>query len=444
MKYIEVYQQIKQQIQDETYQEGQKIPSLRNLAQTYNCSLETIKHAVSLLKEDQLIYTKNRSGLYVIQKNFPSSSDVNKDIIDFGSSRGSSATFPYEEFQRCLKKATENYKQEFFTYGRSQGLPELIETLHTWFESQQIYTQKENLFITTGVQQALFILSRLAFLNKKECILLENPSYHLMIELLNVEKIPYLTIERNIDGIDWTLLEYYFREKDIKFFYTTPRISSPLGLSFTESEKKQLVRLAKKYDVYIIEDDYLADFISNPTELPIHYYDISDHVIYLKSFSKIMFPGLRLGACVLPKLLVEKFKQYRKILEVDSGMFSQAALNLYIKSDLFNHHVSTTKKIQKERDLTFKEAIQNNDLFRPDLFLSSKSFITLPNSVSKTQFELNINHEQVILEDLSRHFLSPSSCETQLYGIELFHSSPETIKDGVKKIITAYEKAIKI
>lgn len=447
MRYIEVYQHIKQQIQTEKYQEGEKIPSLRSLAKTYECSLETIKHAISLLKEDHLIYAKDRSGLYVIQKEFPILPKDSTETIDFGSSQGSWTTFPYEDFQRCLKKATENYKQEFFTYGRSQGLSELITTLQNWFQSQQIYTQNDNLFITTGVQQTLFILSRLTFPNQKQHILIENPAYHLMIELLKVENVPYLTIDRNINGLDWELLEYYFKEKDIKFFYTTPRISSPLGLSFTESEKRHLVDLAKKYDVYIVEDDYLADFISNSAEMPVHFYDTSDHVIYLKSFSKIMFPGLRLGACILPNHLVDTFKQYRRILEVDSGMFSQSALNLYIKSGLFNQHIATTKKIQIERDFVFKDEIINYskiDIFRPDLFLSSKAFLVLPDTVSKSQFEINVTQQHVILEDLSRHFLTQSDCQKQLYGIELFNVSPELITQGVKKIVKAYEKAVKI
>lgn len=446
LKYITIYQQLKEDIQQEVYSDGQKLPSIRLLAKIHQCSIETIKHALQLLVENELIYAKNRSGFYVLQKEKESIAMEESTLIDFGSSTADGIAFPYQDFQLCLKKATENYKQDFFKYGNSQGLPELIHTLQDWFKSQQIYTKSENIFITTGVQQALFILSRLNFPNNKQTILVETPSYHLMLAILQTENMPFLTIKRQDKQFDWELLEYYFKEKDIKFFYVTPRISNPLGLSYTESEKKRLVALAQQYNVYLIEDDYLADFVDNPTNQPLHFYDTNERVIYLKSFSKIMFPGLRIGACLLPDKLTASFQQYRSILEIDSGMFSQAGLNLYIKTGMFDHHVEQTKKHQRERNETFLKAIIKYDrehLFQPNIFQTYKTFIELPHNVSKSMFEKELELHNVNLDNMSRHFTNQDNLKNTLYGLELFNLTPNQITKGVQKITNAHLSSIK-
>ena len=263
-----------------------------------------------------------------------------------------------------------------------------------------------------------------------------------MLDLLELEKIPFLTIERNENGLDWELLETYFRDNDIKFFYTTPRISSPLGLSFSEIEKKRLLKLANQYDVYLVEDDYLGDFISTTTNLPLHFYDTNERVIYLKSFSKIMFPGLRIGACLLPSVLREAFIKYRTILEVDSSMFSQAALNLYIKTGMFDEHIKDTRLIQLSRDQAFiNQGKKTPELFDLSLFETGKSFITLPRDVSTSLFENYLQEENIKLEDIGRNVPNNYKCKNKTYTIELLQLTPTQITKGIAAIQNVYQKS---
>lgn len=263
-----------------------------------------------------------------------------------------------------------------------------------------------------------------------------------MLDLLELEKIPFLTIERNENGLDWELLETYFRDNDIKFFYTTPRISSPLGLSFSEIEKKRLLKLANQYDIYLVEDDYLGDFISTTTNLPLHFYDTNERVIYLKSFSKIMFPGLRIGACLLPSVLREAFIKYRTILEVDSSMFSQAALNLYIKTGMFDEHIKDTRLIQLSRDQAFiNQGKKTSELFDLSLFETGKSFITLPRDVSTSLFENYLQEENIKLEDIGRNIPNNHKCQNKIYTIELLQLTPTQITKGIATIQNVYQKS---
>ena len=103
-----------------------------------------------------------------------------------------------------------------------------------------MFTKEDNIFITSGVQQALAILTSIPFSNENETILVEQPTYHLYIEYLEMNKIPVIGVERTDEGIDLNELECIFRTGKIKFFYTIPRYHHPLGSSYSKDEKEKL------------------------------------------------------------------------------------------------------------------------------------------------------------------------------------------------------------
>ncbi|MDR2024949.1 MAG: PLP-dependent aminotransferase family protein [Hungatella sp.] len=163
------------------------------------------------------------------------------------------------------------------------------------------------------LQQALTILCQIPFPNNKKTVLIEEPGYHLFMQILKIMNISVSTIKREPDGIDFNKLEEIFRTGDIKFFYLMPRIHNPLGVSYTKVQKSRIVFLANKYDVYLVEDDYIADFETDLKAGPLYFYDINQRVIYLKSFSNIMFPGLRVGFAVLPEIICSQFAEYKRL-----------------------------------------------------------------------------------------------------------------------------------
>lgn len=164
--------------------------------------------------------------------------------------------------------------------------------------------------------------------------MVEQPTYHRINDLLLNQKLTYETIERKPSGIDLKELERIFQTGQIKFFYTIPRFHYPLGHSYSRQEKEEILSLAERYDVYIVEDDYLADFDSK-RELPFYYLDDSQHVLYIKSFSTSLFPALRITALTLPPQIRETFLSYKKAVDYDSNLIMQKALSLYIDNLMF-------------------------------------------------------------------------------------------------------------
>lgn len=351
-KYQEIITTIIDQIENGKLQKGERIPSIRRLSQKFHCSKDTVQRALLELKFKNYIYAVEKSGYYVLEGKSKKETPLNLSLSDYNN-------MAYEDFTTCLTETLVNRENYLFNYYYQQeGLQELIDSLQNYLEKSAIYAKKEDILVTSGTQQALYILSQVTFPNHKKTILLEQPTYHRMNDLVSSLKSPYQTIERDFEGIDLTRLEELFKTGDIKFFYTISRFSNPLGLSYSTSEKQKIVELAERYDVYIIEDDYMGDFAKS-TDLPLHYYDTSGHVIYLKSFSMTIFPALRLGTIILPPVLTKAFLDHKKMIDYDTNLIMQKALSLYLDSGLFEKNLNYLKQV-------FQKQSQKNDTILAD------------------------------------------------------------------------------
>ena len=343
-KYKQIVTHIKELIGTGRLKSGNRIPSINELCNEFNCNKSTIIRAYDELQKEHLIYSVPKSGFYVIEK---SSTNIhgNNSAADFSSTSPAVHLLPYQEFQHCIDQALISYKDSLFHYSNTQGLAGLRKVLKRHFENDQIFTGEENIFLTSGAQQALNILSLMPFPNGKRNVLIEQPTYLGMKKSLELNNITAIGIARDAYGIDMNQLERIFQNDDIKFFYTMPRFQNPTGFSLSNEQKRQIANLAEKYDVYIVEDDYLGDLENDSKSDPICSLGFNHRIIYVKTFSKVLLPGIRLCALVLPKILSNTFMKYKVCSDYMTNTLSQGALEIFIRSGMYNNHIKNTKKI---------------------------------------------------------------------------------------------------
>ncbi|MEW9925461.1 aminotransferase class I/II-fold pyridoxal phosphate-dependent enzyme [Clostridium butyricum] len=146
-------------------------------------------------------------------------------------------------------------------------------------------------------------------------------------------------------------LEEIFKNEKIKFFYTIPRNHNPLGTYYSVRQRKSIIELAHKYNVYVVEDYYFSDVYSLPNYSPIYYYSDFKNCIYLKSYSKTI-PYIRIGAVVIPDNLIDKYEEWIKYSYYTSyympSLVSQATFESYIKSNIYEKHIKIIDKHLKE------------------------------------------------------------------------------------------------
>ena len=340
-KYQRIVDKITKDIKEGKLATGQKIPSVRKLAERYNCSKDTAQKALIELKYQKYIYAVPKSGYYVLENAQEEKQDLELPVRDDRHQA-------YEDFRLCVNETLigrENYL--FNYYPQQEGLEDLRQSVQKLMLDSAVYASRDQLVLTSGTQQALYILSQIEFPNQKDRILVEQPTYHRINDLLLAQKLPYETIERTPQGINLQELEKIFQSGKIKFFYTIPRFHYPLGHSYSRQEKEEILRLAQLYDVYIVEDDYLSDFDSR-RELTFHYLDNSQRVIYIKSFSTSLFPALRITALLLPPQIQKTFIAYKSAVDYDSNLIMQKALSLYIDSLMFEKNRLALLQLQEE------------------------------------------------------------------------------------------------
>lgn len=442
-KYNNIVNFIMKEISDKNINYGRKLPTVRELSEKFQCSKVTVVRAYDELQKNHIVYSIPQSGYYLVENKNELNKDSREGIINLCSAIPDKKVLPYEEFQHCLNQSIEIYKEILFSYSDSKGLPGLISILVKYFEKYQIFCGIDNIFITAGSQQAINILCNMPFPNGRSNVLVEQPTYNGVLKSLEINNTSVIGIERNFNGIDFDELERKFANNNIKCFYTIPRFHNPLGTSYSNEEKKHVLRLAEKYDVYIIEDDYLADLNIKNNNYPMYYYDISSRVIYIKSFSKILLPGLRIAAVVVPKMLINIFAEYKKWTDLGTSVLSQGALEIYIKSGMFEAHGKKIKKIYFERmKLLKKEALSVNIPYIkwhiPDIgFFSCIEFL---NNINIDDVIKRVNDNNIYVDIMKKHYLK-EYLNKSILKISISTANSDNIKYGIPILLDEISKS---
>lgn len=436
-KYMDILSDLESKIGGGQYRPGQKLPSIREAAKSYGCSASTIVRAYAELEKRHAIYSMPQSGYYVVgTPDEPAGGEANP-TIDFTSPSPDAGVFPYLDFQHCLNKAIDTYKHQLFTYGDSQGLDKLRQTLEAHLAGDQVFAKAERIVVASGAQQALDILAKMPFPNGKSAILVEQPSYDIYLRFLETEGIPIYGIARTAVGIDLRELEEWFKRGEIKFFYTMPRYHNPLGTTYNGETRKAIAGLADRYGVYVVEDDYMADLGEDRGFDPIYAYSRADRVVYVKSFSKIVFPGLRLGAAVLPERLLETFRRYKRY--ADTSLLSQAALEVYIKNGMYERHKRKMSSQYAERMRALNEALERHNEAGQIRVPSVRSGVylplMLPKAVNLERLLKRLAARNVLAVSGKRFYLANSLEKEKFVRLSVSRARPEQIEEGVRTIM---------
>lgn len=276
----------------------------------------------------------------------------------------------------------------------------------------------------------------LPFPNHKKEICVEQPTHFSFIDSITSRGLKPVGIERNQKGIDLNYLEKVFRERSIKFFYTVSRFQNPTGCSYSNQEKKHMVELAQKYDVYIIEDDYMGDLDTRKKADPMFAYDPSGRVIYTKSFSKILLPGLRLGLAVLPEEIMKVFTQAKFAADVHTPVLTQGALEIYLSSGMFKAHIEKLRRQYKKKGTILKKAYL--EYLPPNAAFTGGdsgfySTVVLPSRMKAKNLAEYLKKKNVLVQDASGMYL-PEYREENRIRLSVSQVDGRKIEVGVRKI----------
>lgn len=385
---------------------GKRLPSCREVASLLSINKITVNKAYSELEDEHKVFSIPRGGFYLVD--YGDNSSIPQKDIDFGTVKPDERMIPYREFTHVMNKAVDLHKNNLFGYESTVGLLSLRDTIKNVFEKEGIYTTSDRIVVTHGAQQAINLVFQTIFRNNKGKLLVEVPTYSLALELANYLGIDVIGIERKIDGYDFKEMETLFKKGDILAFYVIPRHHNPTGYTLSENNKKKIAELSNKYNVRIIEDDYLADLGYKKGSMPIHYYDIKKDTVYIRSFSKTFMPGIRLGVAVLPESMIESVASLKYLSDLNTSRLPQAALDIFIKSGMYEKHVIKVKKSYEVKLKRAKEIFQS--LSPEDIMWHVPEhgifiWLQLPEYIDVIALEKKLENQGIIIKSAREFFL---------------------------------------
>ena len=286
------------------------------------------------------------------------------DIISFAGGLPAPEVFPVKEFREACNYVLDHFGPQALQYSTTEGYPPLREMIARHTARYSVEVTADNILITSGSQQALDFIGRL-FINRGDYIVVESPTYLGALQAWNAYGAQYIPVRADENGMIVDELEAALRIGP-KFIYVLPNFQNPSGSTLSLERRKQLIELADKYGVPIVEDDpygqlrYEGDHIPSVVSLDSEYRGpngghYSGNVIYLSTFSKLLAPGLRLAWVIAPPEVIRKLVMTKQAADLHTASFNQYVAYEVGKGGFLDEHVKVIRATYKERrDVMFE------------------------------------------------------------------------------------------
>lgn len=378
--YQKIYADLVFKLKNSTFISGEQLPSTRQLAQLYQCHRFTIMKVCQDLAAEGWITSLPRSK-YVVSERTPvthsiqasqskGKTDLRKIILpkpeldleraryrlEFWGGQPDLRLFPKDEFRRVLSAALRRTKPAQLSYGHTDGLESCLKEVSEYLRRSRDLAKKEYL-ITNGSQEALFIAAQ-AFIQAGDKIAVERKGYPPAWRLFESMGARLIPIEVDTEGLQTDDLQEKLKKHAIKMIYTTPLHQYPTTVGLGPRRRQALIRIAEKNLIPILEDDYDHEFhYVGPPPSPLS--AETDLGIYICSFSKVLFPGARLGVLGCNSQIMDNMRSYKYILSRQTDCLSQIGFGAWIRDGGFERHLRKMRRTYEQRYFHILTELQN-------------------------------------------------------------------------------------
>ena len=480
---IPLYQQIetylRQGILSGSLAADTRLPASRQLAHDLGVNRITVENAYAELETEGLIFSRMGSGTYVLPANPPltlpkddlgapwplwqqsiefqskatkrepadeissrATRHALRHPISFASGIGDAHLFPAEDFRKVLQTVMRRDGIAALDYGEPNGHAPLRETIGHILASQGLQTKSENILITAGSQQALSLVSQL-LLKPGDVILVESPTYSGALDLFRALNFEVVGIPLDSQGMQVEALEKLLQQHHPKLIYTIPNFHNPTGTCLSTSRRRQLIILADRYNIPILEDDFVGDLrYEGRTQPALKALDPGGRVIYVSTFSKILMPGLRVGFLVAEGPIYDCLVNFKRVNDLATSTLVQRALEAYVTVGRYQSHLRRSCQIFRKRRDVMLSAIQHH--LPPEVRLDPPQggmfmWLQLPGNLSSEKLLPFAWEEGVVFAPGNGFF--PDGLEGRNWlRLNFVAQAPDQIDEGIKRLGKAIKR----
>lgn len=375
--YKQIVDQIIRMIEEGTLTSGSKLPSTRELSLILKLSRNSCIHAYEELEAKEYISIIKGKGAFVsnVQKHLNKGWNIawkrqcsdyakraveldiiksepvtKKGMISFKSIAPDEKLFDLEQVRRNFLNGIALEGEKLLNYGYAKGYRPLIEYLEIYLKDKGFCLEGKDILITNGFTEAFDII--LASITKHgESIICENPTHNTAIKIIKLHELNIAPVGMENGEINVEELEKALKTGNNKLVYLIPSYHNPMGTVMSASKRKEVYELCKKYSTPIVEDGFNEELLYSSSHVSsiAAVAGMDNGVIYLGSFSKVLFPGIRVGWIVADKGLIEVLESVKRSRNIHTSVLDQMLLYQFLKSGDFELYMKKTRKFYREK-----------------------------------------------------------------------------------------------
>ncbi len=377
--YLQISQQIRELILSGALPEGSRLPPQRELAAQLGVNRTTVINAYQELAADGLVDATIGRGTVVRTTARPPTSVppsplpwaevfslrmqatldplirdmmalcARQDVISFAAGVPAPDLYPLDQFRAVMDEVLKRDGRTLLQHCPTEGHFPLRQWLAERMAERGAQVSARNVLVLSGSQQGLDLVARL-LLEPGDAVIAESPSYLGVLQVFQAVGVRLLTVPLDEQGMRIDLLEQILARRRPKLIYTLPTFQNPTGVTLSLERRHQLLALAQRYQVPILEDDPYGELRYEGRPVPtLKSLDRYGHVLYLSTFSKMLFPGLRLGWLAAPEPVIERLVLLKQLTDLHSNTLGQWALAEFCRRGLLDAHLSRLRKIYARR-----------------------------------------------------------------------------------------------
>lgn len=464
--YRQLYNEFRNAILAGRFRPGQQIPPSRELANYFNISRTTALLAFENLLAEGYIKGKPGSGTF-INDELPENLLITKQSVEIQNSEVLNKhklpeakennykkylsmerldynkfepfkpgvpdlnEFPFHIWTKLISNSVNDISKSDFGYSNSAGYKPLRNAIANYVRvSRGVKCENDQVIVVNGSQQGIDLVCKV-LLNKNDNIGFEEPGYFGARDIFLAAGINIIPMLMDNEGIN-------FKKTKTKptLIYATPSHQYPLGITMSLNRRLELLDYALSNRTWILEDDYDSEYRYKGHPLSsLQGIDNNNSVIYMGTFSKVMFPGLRLGYLIVPENLIESFTAAKMLTDRNSPIFEQAALEKFITDGHYGRHIRRMRMIYENRKEIFYNYVEkylkeNISLHPTDAGLHTVGWLKKINN--DMEFAKLMFHNGIYTPPLSSYSLTKKCKPGLVLGYAAY--SEQLIKNTIKKM----------
>lgn len=474
--YIQIKNEIREMIYSGILPKGFSLPSERKLAEELGVSRSTVIKAYEELKTLGLLDSHMGKGTKVIIENYnqllnnekhtlplswyqffdsniaPANDHTIIDIIDmieckntiyFSGGIADPELYPVDTIHRLQENLYKKCGKDMLNYSAVEGYYPLRDSISQLMKLRHISSSPKEIMILSGSMQGMDFIAR-TFITPRDVVIVEEPTFMGALQSFKLAGAKVIGVPMDEEGIKTDILEILLNKYKPKFIYTIPTFQNPSGTLMSLERRYKLLELAYKYQVPIIEDDPYGELRYEGKPIPsLKSLDQYGYVIYLSTFSKILFSGMRVGWVVAPSPVIKKFSIIKQMTDLHTNVPSQYILDSFLREGLYEDHIKSICREYAHKRNVMAKALKKKknsgisfEIPRGGYYIWCK----IPDGILQPQLLLKSSHKGIVYTP-GNVFYPEETDGNNYIRLNFTFENTKNICYGIDKLLEAVEES---